>query len=144
MEDLKWACDYDIPQMFKKHRDDAGYDICCIGDVTIPPHPAQVEVKTGLHLSIPRGNVGIIKPRSGLSLKFGTQIGAGVIDPGYTGEVIVLLSTLSKEPVSFEAGSRIAQLLVIPLSDFPATRVTKEQLGITDRGANGFGSTGGF
>ena len=144
MEDLKWACDYDIPQMFKKHRDDAGYDICCIEDVTIPPHPAQAAVKTGLHLAIPSGNVGILKPRSGLSLKFGTQIGAGVIDANFRGEVVVLLSTLSNESVSFKAGDRIAQLLVLVLSDRPATRVTKEQLGITDRGANGFGSTGGF
>lgn len=141
MEEIKWYCPLDIPQMYKKHRDDAGYDICCAEDITIPPHPAQIAVSTKLYVSIPRGNVGIIKPRSGLSLKHGTQIGAGVLDPGYTGEVIVLMSTLFDQPVSFHAGDRIAQLLVLALSDCPAVRVNKWDDN-TERGANGFGSTG--
>ena len=141
MEEIKWYCPLDIPQMYKKHRDDAGYDICCAEDITIPPHPAQIAVSTKLYVSIPRGNVGIIKPRSGLSLEHGTQIGAGVLDPGYTGEVIVLMSTLSDQPVSFHAGDRIAQLLVLALSDCPASRVNRWDDN-TERGANGFGSTG--
>lgn len=142
MEEIKWYCPLDLPQMYKKHRDDAGYDICCAEDIVIPPHPKQIAVNTKLFVSIPRGNVGILKPRSGLSIKFGTNIGAGVLDPGYTGEVVVLMSTLSDEPVEFHAGDRIAQLLVLVLSDCPATRVNHWATDTTERGANGFGSTG--
>ena len=144
MEELKWCCDLDIPQMYKKHRDDAGYDICCSEDIVIPPIPKWITAKTGLYLAIPSGRVGVLKPRSGLSVKFGTTIGAGVIDSSYRGEILVMLSVMTEEPLELKAGSRIAQLLVLDLADCPAVRVTKEQLGITDRGTNGFGSTGGF
>ena len=143
MEEMKWACDLDLNHMYKKHRDDAGYDICCAEDVTIPPFPQWALVKTGLHVAIPDGCVGIIKPRSGLSTNFGTSVGAGVIDAGYRGEIIVMLSIPTDKPVEFKAGDRIAQLLILELYKGPVVRVPKERLGITERGDNGFGSTGG-
>ena len=144
MQELKWACDLDLPQMYKKHREDAGYDICCAEDTIIPPFPDWVTVKTGLYVSIPRGCVGIIKPRSGMSVKFGTSIGAGVIDSGYLGEVLVMVSIPTDKSLELHAGDRIAQLLVLELYKGPAVRVTPEQLGASDRGIAGFGSTGGM
>jgi len=130
--------------MFKKHRNDAGFDICCAEDIVIPAAPKKLEVNTGLYVAIPPGCVGEIWPRSGLSIDFGTQTGAGIVDANYRGEIKVSIYTL-EEPLELKAGSRIAQLVVTQLAPFPAIRVASlAELGDTDRGSNGFGSTGGY
>ena len=142
MHELKWSCDLDLPQMYRKHRTDACLDICCAEDIVIPPFPQRVAVKTALHIAIPDGCYGEIKPRSGLALKHGIRILGGVIDEGYVGEIIVILQQGDTEELSFPAGSRIAQLLIAPRFTGPITRVTPDKLGEYERGANGFGSTG--
>ena len=142
MQELKWSCDLDLPQMYRKHRTDACLDICCAEDVVVPPFPDRVAVKTALHIAIPSGCDGKIEPRSGLALHHGITVLGGQIDAGFRGEVIVILAAFNREPVTLPAGSRIAQLVVRELYKGPVTRVAFEQLGEGDRGANGFGSTG--
>jgi dUTP pyrophosphatase len=101
-------------------------------------------VPTGLAFALPPGSVGIIKSRSSLAAKHDVEAGAGVIDADYRGEVSVLLRNFGDQPLAIAAGQRIAQLVVFPLApllDTPAEE-TLEQLGETQRGAGGFGSTG--
>lgn len=141
---MKYYCnDPELNQLYKKHADDAGFDICAASAMEITDQSWH-EVKTGLHVNIPKGCVGILKPRSGLSLEFNTDVHAGVIDSGYTGEIIVLLSVL-KPPIFIEKGTRIAQLVVLLMPKIEPVRVgSLEELEDTERGADGFGSTGGF
>ncbi|MFN7931401.1 MAG: dUTP diphosphatase, partial [Blastocatellia bacterium] len=79
-------------------------------------------------------------PRSGLAVKQGIDTLAGIVDSGYRGHLQVLLINLGQEDVSFEAGARIAQLVIerIAVCDFEWA----EELSSTERGAGGFGSTG--
>lgn len=144
MEDLKWACELDLNHMYKKHRSDAGYDICCAEDVLVPVIPGRASVKTGLHISLPSNCDAKIEGRSGLARDYGIMVLGGEIDAGYRGEIVVILSACNDKPVSLERGSRIAQLVVRQLYEGPVERVSLEKLGEGERGANGFGSTGGF
>ena len=85
-----------------------------------------------------------IMARSGLASKHGINLanGVGLVDSDYRGELLVPLMNLGKEPFSVEPGMRIAQLVVLPVL-FPTCTVV-EQLPETERGTNGFGSTGAF
>ena len=102
-----------------------------------------LDVSTGLHVEIPSGYDGKITARSGLAKKHGIYILGGEIDSNYRGEIIVIMGQLGSEPITFNAGDRIAQLVVRSLYQGPVVRVKMEQLSNTDRGAGGFGSTGG-
>ena len=86
----------------------------------------------------------LIFPRSGLASKHGITLAnaIGLVDSDYRGELLVPLMNLGKEPFSVEPGMRIAQLVVLPVL-FPTCTVV-EQLPETERGSNGFGSTGAF
>ena len=90
-------------------------------------------------MAIPPGHVGLVWGRSGLGAK-GVGVLAGCIDPGYTGELIVVLHNHSRETVRFQAGDRVAQLLILPVAGVGVVEVTA--LAETDRGGAGFGSTG--
>jgi dUTP pyrophosphatase len=97
-------------------------------------------VATGLQFAIPTGWVGVIKSRSGLAVK-GMDVGAGVCDSDFRGEVKVLLCNNSLKPFYINKGDRIAQLLVVP----HYSHVCWEEVGELDetgRGAGGFGSSG--
>ena len=119
---------------------DAGYDICSIEAGIIEPMSQRV-FKTGVHLEIPLGFVGIIKEKSGLACVEGIGAGAGVIDCGYRGEVVVLLRNFNyEEQVLIEEGQKIAQIVFIRHEHFELEHV--DELSNTDRGVNGFGSTG--
>ena len=141
---MNYYCeDPELNQLYKKHADDAGFDICAAEDYEINCAD-RVLVSTKLHVAIPKGFVGILKPRSGLSLAYGTDIGAGVLDSNYRGEVGVLL-TAHTFPFVIHKGDRIAQMLVLKLPQIEPIRVNSlEELGDTERGSNGFGSTGGY
>ena len=119
---------------------DAGYDLTAIADAIIPTLGRSV-VGTGIAVAIPSGHVGLIWPRSGLAVKSGGNVLAGVIDSGYRGEVKVALHHTDYETdVVIRKGDRIAQLLVQPVVTLPMVEVG--QLSDSDRGENGFGSTG--
>ncbi len=126
-------------QFTKAHEEDGGYDILSSEEVVINAR-SRALVSTGLKLAIPRGYVGIIKARSGLASKHSIDVSAGVIDCGYTGEVKVLLVNNSNEGYKVNLGDKIAQMLVIPIHQGWIKRV--ESLDETDRGDNGFNSTG--
>ena len=141
---MKYYCeDPELNQLYKKHADDAGFDICAAEDYELGSTD-RVLVSTKLHVAIPKGYVGILKPRSGLSIDYGTNIGAGVVDAGYLGEIKVVL-TAQTFPFIIHKGDRIAQMLILKLPQVEPEKVDSlEALGVTDRGEAGFGSTGGY
>ena len=117
----------------------AGLDLYCAEPVQIQPG-GRALVRTGISISVPYGCYGRVAPRSGLAVKFGLDVGAGVIDSDYRGEVGVLLFNFGTEQFNAEAGTRIAQLLIEPV--VLAQPVEVAELTATQRGAGGFGSTG--
>lgn len=117
----------------------AGLDLCSAEPVVIPAG-GRALVKTGIAISMPPGYYGRVAPRSGLAVKNGIDVGAGVIDSDYRGEVCVLLFNFGSEAFTAEVGARIAQLLVEPVVLVQPVEV--EELDDTQRGAGGFGSTG--
>lgn len=117
----------------------AGLDICSIEDLTIEPHQ-RVMARTGLALAIPHGFYGRVAPRSGLAVRQGLDVLAGVIDSDYRGELCCLLYNTSDAPINLPAGSKICQLIVEQIITPEATWVN--DLDETARGAGGFGSTG--
>ena len=116
----------------------AGYDLYANDDVTIG-ETEFTPVSTGVIVAIPPGYYGRIAPRSGLAAKHGSIIGGGVIDEDYRGELKVLMSCLfGMYEVSL--GERIAQLVLEKITTPELEIVTS--LDDTDRGSDGFGSTG--
>jgi len=111
------------------------------GAVELAPG-ARRAVATGLILEIPEGFEGQVRPRSGLALQHGLTVvnAPGTIDADYRGEVKVLLINLGAEPVVIQRGDRIAQLVVAPA--IRASFRDAPELADSDRGADGFGSTG--
>ena len=116
----------------------AGYDIYGIEDVDILKYERKV-IRTGISLEMPEGVYGRIAPRSGLTVKGGLNIGAGVIDSDYTGEIKVVMFNHSDKTCHIKQGDRIAQLLLECVKT-PEVVEIKEQRK-TSRGKKGFGST---
>jgi len=122
---------------------DAGLDLHAAHDVTLPPG-GRALVGTGLAVAIPPGHAGFVLPRSGLALSRGVTIlnAPGLIDAGYRGELKVLLVNHDAETtVTLRRGERVAQLVVQRVER--AEPVPVDELPASERGAGGFGSTGG-
>jgi len=104
---------------------------------------AWAAVPTGLALALPAGMEAQVRPRSGLAARNGVTVlnAPGTIDADYRGEVQVLLINHGREPFTIERGARVAQLVIAPVA--PARLVEVASLDETERGAGGFGSTGG-
>ena len=117
----------------------AGFDLASAVETVIPPG-ARACIPTDLQLGIPPGCYGRVAPRSGLALRSGIDVGAGVIDADYRGNVGVLLFNFGTEAFRIEAGDRIAQLILERICHANSLEVS--DIGLTDRGAAGFGSTG--
>ena len=117
----------------------AGYDLYTLEKIVLPPMGRQL-VSTGIAMTVPEGTYGQLAPRSGLAVKKGLHVGAGVIDRDYTGEVKVLLFNLSDHEVEISEYDRVAQLILKKIETPPVQEV--ETLLDTIRGSNGFGSTG--
>jgi len=100
---------------------------------------ATVAVSTGVALEFPPTHGGLVEDRSGLALRGMTTL-AGVIDPGYRGEIKVVVTNLGAEAVEVKPGDRIAQLRIVHRIEADFEEVT--ELATATRGANGFGSTG--
>lgn len=116
----------------------AGYDLFSTENHVVLPGKRAV-VGTGIAMELPDGVYGRVAPRSGLSVKHGIHIGAGVVDPDYRGEVKVVVFNLGSEPYVIKPGYRIAQLI---LERFLMDQVVVGNLSDTQRGDGGFGSTG--
>ena len=112
------------------------------GGFTLAPGEHAL-VPTGLSMAIPFGFEAQIRPRSGLAFKHGVTVAnaPGTIDSDYRGEVKVLLINLGSAPFSVRHGDRIAQMVIAPVT---LATFTQGELTETDRGAGGFGSTGGI
>ncbi len=125
---------------------DAGYDLYSINDGVVPAAGRKV-VGTGIAIAIPESkNVfapsyyGRVAPRSGLAVKKGIDVLAGVIDAGYRGEVGVVLQNLSDEDFLYKKGDRIAQLILEQCNTIGWVEL--DELEDSQRSDGGFGSTG--
>lgn len=123
----------------RAHYDDAGVDLKTSEDIELPPKELKV-VRTGVKVEIPFGYVGLLKDRSGLASKGLMSLG-GVIDSGYRGEIKALLINTSNEPMTFKRGDRVIQLITARI-DTTVYYHKGEPNDETDRGENGFGSSG--
>lgn len=123
----------------RAHDTDAGFDLFALQSTWILAGSSAV-VRTGVGVGIPAGHYGRVASRSGLSVKHDIEVGAGVIDAGYTGEVMVKLHNHGSGNVHLAAGDRVAQLIVSPIYTGGVEEV--DSLDATERGAAGFGSTG--
>lgn len=117
----------------------AGFDLCADEDVLIPSRKRRI-ISTGIAAKLPANCFGRIAPRSGLALKHGIDVLAGVIDEDYRGEIKVILYNSDGSHFQVNKGDRIAQLLVQTYQK-PVMELVDE-LDETDRGGGGFGSTG--
>ena len=124
------------------HLDDAGADLRASHGANIPPRQS-VMVGTSWAIKIPDGYVGMVCSRSGLAGKSNVFVlnAPGIIDSGYTGELLVILYNAGHQDFVVHAGDRIAQLVIVPF----VTAVFNEVYNLsedTSRGSSGFGSTG--
>jgi dUTP pyrophosphatase len=117
-------------------------DVLSAEDLTLAPG-ARHAVATGLSVAIPPGYEIQVRPRSGLALKHGISVPntPGTIDSDYRGELKVILINHGAEPFAIHRGDRIAQLVLAPVTIAAWDEVA--ELDATERGAGGFGSTGG-
>lgn len=127
----------------RAHPTDAGADLYALESGYLLPGQ-RAAVRTGIAVSIPEGYYGRVAPRSGLAVKSGVDVLAGVLDSGYHGEIKVVLINLSDgdecEVFQWEAGAKIAQIIIEKCHDVTWNEV--DSLDGTERGANGFGSSG--
>lgn len=109
-------------------------------DITIEPGEYAI-ISTGFYVEIPEGYVGLLFARGSLGYKYGCTLtnSVGVIDGDYRGEVMARITNISQEPHTIKAGERCVQLVIMPILD---TEYVEDELNDTERGTNGFGSTG--
>lgn len=129
-----------IPRYAHGPLEDAGLDLCSVADAVLVPNVAQA-VPTGLSIELPPGFECQVRPRSGLALKNSITVAnsPGTIDPGYRGEVKVILLNLGREDYVVHKGDRIAQIVV---AKYEAIELAESDLSETGRGVGGFGSSG--
>lgn len=158
MENLKVFLDDGAYMPVRAHEADAGMDL--LAPKTVPGIDGKMRpldfsvtrhqpatINTGVHISIPKGYVGLIKAKSGLNVKKGIQA-TGVIDAGYTGPIVVKLYTLESEAdIQIRPEMKICQLLIVPVETPGLDLVTLEELEedaakASARKEGGFGSTG--
>lgn len=122
----------------RAHPTDAGLDLYARETLIVSARESAV-FDTGVHIELPHGTVGMLKSKSGLNVKHGL-LNEGVIDEGYTGSIVVKLYNNSGRDYKVNAGDKISQLVIMPILT-PELELVDE-LEETERGANGFGSTG--
>jgi dUTP pyrophosphatase len=129
-----------IPQY--AHVSDAGMDLYSIDECIINPGEIRL-IHTGIEIQLPEGTEAQIRPRSGLALKNGITVlnTPGTIDEGYRGEIGIIVINHGHEAFNINAGTKIAQMVIKPILRVDIQEV--EDLDVSDRGINGFGSTGG-
>lgn len=129
-----------LPEYAHGPKEDAGVDIRSLTYTVLEPGVPQA-VATGLALEIPPGYEVQIRPRSGLALKHAITLpnAPATIDPGYRGELKIILLNLGKAPYEIQAGDRIAQMV---LAKYEAVEWQESDLAESVRGVGGFGSSG--
>lgn len=121
------------------HPGDAGMDFYALGRVVFLPHK-RTQVPTGVALEIPKGHVGLIWDKSGVSFNLGLKILGGVIDAGYRGELVMSLYNTSGKKVIIEKGQKVAQMIIQKFEHCEIKEVQK--LSESVRGHGREGSTG--
>ena len=135
--------DPDLPLPAYARPGDAGIDLVARESVTLPPGGGRALVPTGIAIALPEGYAGFVQPRSGLAFRHGVTClnSPGLIDSGYRGELkVCLVNTDPSTPFEVTRGERIAQLVVQAVSHVNFVEV--DALDDTDRGEEGFGSSG--
>ena len=128
-----------LPHYAHGPAEDAGMDLRAVERVVLSPRVAQ-GIPTGIAIELPSGYEAQIRPRSGMALKHSIVANFGTIDPGYRGEIRVVMFNLSSGDYVIEKGDRIAQLVV---ARYEAVEWEEGgELGESQRGAGGFGSSG--
>lgn len=129
---------YDAFLPERAHDTDAGADIRTPEGFWLRAHDSEI-VATGVHVELPAGTVGMLKSKSGLNTRYGI-VSEGVIDEGFSGEIIVKLYNLSDHDYMFQRGDKITQLVVMPVHYVTYEQV--DEINAGERGTNGYGSTG--
>lgn len=124
----------------KAHDTDAGFDLYTPRAFTVL-RGASTIINTGVHIEIPKGYVGFLKSKSGLNVKHGVT-GEGVIDAGYTGSIVAKLYNDGSNPLRFSEGEKIIQIVFLPIPEVELELT--DSFENTERGTNGFGSSGRF
>ena len=129
-----------LPEYAHGPEEDAGMDLRAVADALLLPGVPQL-VPTGLAIEVPSGYEAQLRPRSGLALKHAITLpnSPATIDPGYRGEIRVILLNLGREPYQVHAGDRIAQMVI---ARYEAVEWEEADLSDSTRGAGGFGSSG--
>jgi dUTP pyrophosphatase len=143
VEVLLTRIDPGVPVPSYANPGDAGADLVTTTDVVIGPGE-RTTVGTGVAIALPEGYAGFVHPRSGLAARVGLSVvnTPGTIDSGYRGEIrICLVNHDLREPIELRRGDRIAQLVVQRVEHAVFREV--DDLGDSERGAGGYGSTGG-
>ena len=129
-----------LPRYAHGADEDAGLDLHALDDALLEPGVPAL-VPTGLAIELPAGYEAQIRPRSGLALKHAITLpnSPATIDPGYRGEIRIILLNLGREPYHVHAGDRIAQMVV---AKYEVIEWEETRLAESRRGADGFGSSG--
>jgi dUTP pyrophosphatase len=129
-----------LPHYAHGPSEDAGMDLRSIERVVLEPNVPHA-IQTGIAIEVPPGYEAQVRPRSGLALKHAITLpnSPATIDPGYRGEIRVILLNLGKESYTVHPGDRIAQLVI---ARYEAVDWEEGELTDTARGAGGFGSSG--
>jgi len=135
---MKVVLDHGAIMPTRAHELDAGYDLYSPEDVIVEAKDSAF-IDIGVHIEIPQRFVGFIKSKSGLNVNHGI-VSEGVIDAGYTGSIKVKLYNHGGYDYKVKKGDKVSQLVILPIVT-PELELV-EKLDDTDRGSNGFGSTG--
>jgi len=127
-----------LPHYAHGAEEDAGLDLRAIERIVLAPGIAQ-GVPTGLAIELAPGYEAQVRPRSGMALKHSVTVNFGTIDPGYRGEIRVVMFNLSRADYVIEKGDRIAQLII---ARYETIEWEEGDLSDSTRGAGGFGSSG--
>ena len=138
--EIKIALDPGAYVPSRAHEFDGGLDLYAMKDMWVRPQSSEF-FNTGVHVQVPRGYVGLVKSRSGLMRRNETKTD-GTIDADYTGSIGVTLFNHGRGDLFIKAGDRIAQLVIVPCLLCKPVVVALSDFEETERGDNGFGSTG--
>ena len=125
----------------RSSEESAGYDLYSAYDDIVPAR-SQCLVKTDIQFSLPKGCYGRIAPRSGLALEHFIDVGAGVIDRDYRGNICIVIFNLGKRDFYIKRGDRVAQIILEQIFNLEIEESKIIDISPSTRGTDGFGSTG--
>lgn len=137
---LKIALDTGATMQTRAHEWDAGLDLYTPRNVRIDGKKYSI-IDTGVHVEIPKGYVGMIKSKSGLNVRKHLTA-EGVIDAGYTGSIVVKMYNHGIHVQNLKKGDKLTQLVILPIAEIEALEMVDSLDENTERGSNGFGSSG--